>query len=177
MLTLRALQWPDDRAGLLALDTAFSTDRIYHVMEGDRSFALAAVSVTPPLRKDYPLANDVDTLPTFAAVIVAAVDAQLVGLAALQVEAWNRRARLDHCYVAPAVRGQGVGRALIDAVVAHADALAARCVWLETQNINYPAIQFYERVGFVWCGLDTALYERHAAAGEEIALFFVRQLA
>ena len=33
--------------------------------------------------------------------------------------------------------------------------------------MNYPAIQFYQRMGFVWCGLDRSLYDPGGdAAGE-----------
>jgi ribosomal protein S18 acetylase RimI-like enzyme len=33
-----------------------------------------------------------------------------------------------------------------------------RCLWLETENVNYPAIGFYRRAGFRLCGLDDILY-------------------
>jgi ribosomal protein S18 acetylase RimI-like enzyme len=79
-------------------------------------------------------------------------------------------------YIAPEHRGHGVGRALIDAAVTEVQKRNARCLWLETQNINYAAIQFYKRVGFQWCGLDTSLYDPQRVATEEIALFFVRWL-
>ena len=35
---------------------------------------------------------------------------------------------------------------------------STRCSWLETQNVNYPAAQFYRRLGFRLCGLDETLY-------------------
>jgi ribosomal protein S18 acetylase RimI-like enzyme len=35
---------------------------------------------------------------------------------------------------------------------------ATGCLWLETQNVNYPAVQFYRRMGFRLCGLDETLY-------------------
>jgi len=65
---------------------------------------------------------------------------------------------------------------LIDNVVQAAHQRHAGCLWLETQNINYGAIQFYQRVGFTWCGLDLALYDSHGLAAGETALFFVRYL-
>lgn len=177
MLTFRPLDWPADRAGLGALDTSFRTGRVYQVVRRAHSFALSPVSVSPPLHKDYRLADELDGLPDFEQVIVAERDASIVGVAALRFEAWNRRAILWHLYVAPAERGQGVGRALVDRVIEAARRQAARCVWLETQNINYDAIQFYERVGFAWCGLDTTLYDPGGQPLDEIALFFVYPLA
>jgi ribosomal protein S18 acetylase RimI-like enzyme len=176
MVTVRSLSWPADRPALLALDTSFVTDRVYQVMHTNRSFTLNAVSVTPPLRKDYLFANEVDTLPAFDHVMVAKIDETLVGVAALKIEDWNRRAILVHFYLAPADRGHGVGRILMNHVTQIAQTQNVRCVWLETQNINYGAIQFYQRVGFQWCGLDTSLYDPHSNATQECALFFVRQL-
>lgn len=177
MVKLRALQWPDDREGLLALDTAFTTDRIYRVVATEQSFVLETVVVTAPLRKAYDLTEHVDHLPDFDHVVIAEVDTQLAGMAALRYEAWNRRAVLWHLYVAPTQRGRGVGRGLMEAVVHTAQAWQARCVWLETQNVNYGAIQFYQQLGFVWCGLDLALYDLHESPMGETALFFARTLA
>jgi ribosomal protein S18 acetylase RimI-like enzyme len=176
MVTLRLLQWPQDRPALLTLDASFSTDRVYQVLQLDRSFTLEVTSITPPLHKDYAFADDVDSLPTFDHVVVAEMDTTLVGIMALKFEAWNRRAVVWHFYMAPAYRGRGVGRALMDAAAAEAQNRNARCLWIETQNINYGAIQFYERVGFRWCGLDTSLYDPQRVAPEERALFFVRWL-
>ena len=51
--------------------------------------------------------------------------------------------------VAPASRGRGVGRALLGAAEAWAQAHDARWLEVETQNINAPACRFYERNGFV----------------------------
>jgi ribosomal protein S18 acetylase RimI-like enzyme len=104
------------------------------------------------------------------------MDTTLVGIMALKFEAWNRRAVVWHFYMAPAYRGRGVGRALMDAAADEAQNRNVRCLWIETQNINYGAIQFYERVGFRWCGLDTSLYDPQRVAPEERALFFVRWL-
>ena len=176
MLNLRPLQWPADRAALLALDTAFETNRIYRVVHAARSFSLEVVPVDPPLRKDYGLAAELDDLPGLDRVLVADLDGAIVGLAALKLERWNRRAVLWHCYVASGQRGRGVGRALIDAALDAAHTLGARCLWLETQTVNYPAIGFYERVGFRCCGLDTTLYDPATIAPNEIALFFVHDL-
>lgn len=177
MVTLRALRWPEDRPSLLALDVSFSSDYCYQLVQAERSFALEVIPLTPPLHKQYDVAHDLDTLPTYDFVVVAERMRRLVGVAALTVESWNRRANLRHCYVDQGCRGQGIGRALIEAAIAFAQTRHMRCVWLETQNINYPAIHFYERMGFVWCGLDTTLYDQPKTAPVEIALFFVRQLA
>jgi len=176
MTTLRLLQWPDDRERLRSLDTSFTTDRIYRVDATGLSFTLEETAIIPALQKDYRFADHADSLPTVDYVVVAEVAGELAGVAAVTFEAWNRRAVLMHCYIAPAYRGQGIGRSLIDNVVEAAHQRDVRCVWLETQNINYGAIQFYQRVGFTCCGLDLALYDSRGPAAGETALFFVRYL-
>ena len=177
MVTIRSLQWPADRRAIGASDTSFVTDKVFTVVTTDRSVMLTVVPVTPPRRKDYRLDDDLDMLLSYDHVLVAEVDHRVVGLAAITLETWNRRAIVEHFYVALGVRGQGVGRRLMERVVELAQAAAMRCVWLETQTINYGAIQFYERLGFRWCGLDTALYDAAQTASDEIALYFVRDLA
>jgi GNAT superfamily N-acetyltransferase len=54
---------------------------------------------------------------------------------------------LQDLYVDPEVRGQGVGRALIEAVYAAADAAGAPSVYWLTQDFNHEARRLYDRVG------------------------------
>ncbi len=136
MLSLRMLRWPDDRESLSSLDTSFTTDRIYRVVATNLSFVLHDIPIAPALHKDYQFADHVESLPALDYVVVAEVDAILAGVAALKVEAWNRRAVLWHLYIGQAYRRNGIGRALIDTVMRAAQEREARCLWLETQNIN-----------------------------------------
>jgi ribosomal protein S18 acetylase RimI-like enzyme len=176
MFTLRSLRWPDDRDALCALDTSFTTERVYRVVATATAFTLQDTTVSPPLHKVYDLANEVEQFPTFDHVVVAEQETQLAGVAALAHDAADRRALLRHLYVGRGYRGQGIGRALMDAMLARAQHDHARCVWLETQDVNYGAIQFYQRVGFQWCGLDLSLDERDGSASDETAVFFMRML-
>jgi ribosomal protein S18 acetylase RimI-like enzyme len=101
----------------------------------------------------------------------------VVGLAAMRLEQWNRRARLEHLYVASQVRGRGIARALVESAMDGARQLGARGVWVETQTTNYGAIRFYERTGFAWCGLDTSLYDPDDVSVNEIAVFLWRAVS
>ena len=51
---------------------------------------------------------------------------------------------------------------------------AARVLWVETQDVNFPAITFYRRVGFEVCGFDSTLYDGKEAG--EVAVFLSRGL-
>lgn len=174
MIAIRPVRLPDDEAQLLALGRTFTTDRVYRIARTAHSFTLDEVSVRPPLRKEFPLADELGENRAWEHGFVAEEAGAIVGFAAFTHRPWNRRTELWHLYVAPAVRGQGVGRALVDTVVAAAREAGARCVWLETSTVAYPAIQFYRRLGFELCGLDLSLYEPASVAPGEAALYFAR---
>lgn len=53
---------------------------------------------------------------------------------------------LEDLFVDPARRGGGIGRALIDAVYAEADARKATRTYWATQEFNYPARTLYDTV-------------------------------
>jgi ribosomal protein S18 acetylase RimI-like enzyme len=176
MVELRELEWPTDRGEVLALDTSYTTDRRLRLELTSRSASLVEDVGPAPVHRTYGLADVVDALPGYAWVRVARTNAVVTGLAALAYEPWNCRARLEHLYVAQEARRGGVGRALVEAAVGAAGGLGARGVWVETQTSNYGAVRFYERIGFRWCGLDTSLYDPRAVAGDEVGIFFWRDV-
>lgn len=57
------------------------------------------------------------------------------------------RTYLQDLYALPDLRGQGVGRALIEAVYRAADAAGAPAVYWMTQEFNATARRLYDRVG------------------------------
>jgi ribosomal protein S18 acetylase RimI-like enzyme len=167
-----------DLDGLAALDTAFVTDRIYQVRRDGLAFRLDVQRVDPPIAKSYPRPR-LELSDRLLVACADEADGELVGYGELECEAWNGRARIEHIYVSSHFRGRGAGRALIDALAERAGREpSARCLWLETQNVNYPAVQFYLRMGFRLCGLDETLYrpgDPHILPGE-VALYFARDL-
>lgn len=172
--TVRSLEWPTDLEKLEQLDTSFETHSIYEVLRQARGFSIVERSVQPPLRKCYTI--DWRELESADAAVVAELDGTLAGVAALEYETWNRRAVISHLYVDRSVRGQGVGQRLLQELQRHAIVLGARVLFAETQNVNVPAIRFYERNDFTLVGLDTSLYDSTADA-RETALYFVAPLA
>ncbi len=54
---------------------------------------------------------------------------------------------LQDLYADPEVRGQGLGRALIEAVYASADAKGCPQVYWMTQDFNHEARKLYDRIG------------------------------
>ncbi|MFW2541817.1 N-acetyltransferase family protein [Primorskyibacter sp. 2E107] len=83
--------------------------------------------------------------------LVAEVDGTLVGLAhyLFHRHGWKIEnvCYLQDLYAVPEARGKGVGRALIEAVYAAADAAEAPSVYWTTQEFNTTARQLYDRIG------------------------------
>jgi ribosomal protein S18 acetylase RimI-like enzyme len=84
-------------------------------------------------------------------------DGQLVGMATLRRE---ERVRTDHkaflfgMYVLPEHRRQGIGRALLEAVISRAEGLGVRQVNLTVNSENSAAVLLYEACGFERFGLE-----------------------
>jgi GNAT superfamily N-acetyltransferase len=85
--------------------------------------------------------------------LVAEVEGQLLGLThyLFHRHAWKIEevCYLQDLYVDPAARGLGLGRALIEAVYARADAAGAPAVYWLTQDFNAEARQLYDRIAQV----------------------------
>jgi ribosomal protein S18 acetylase RimI-like enzyme len=176
VIALRPLHWPDDRASLLGLDTSFTTDRVFRLEQTNHGFKLDATAVESPIHKSYSLVDDVDLIRSHDWVTIAEYNHAVAGVASMTIEAWNRRAVLHHLYVTREARRIGVGHALVTAAIGNARDRNARCVWVETQTVNYGAVQFYRSAGFEWCGFDTSLYDPSDAGVGEVALFFSRDV-
>ncbi|MFJ5777031.1 GNAT family N-acetyltransferase [Streptomyces sp. NPDC093094] len=169
---------PEDAEAVESLDGSFTTRTVFEVTVTEAGFALREVPVDPPLRKVFP--PDVtgeDTAdgedkedPDSRTYVAVGPDGAVAGFAVLSYAAWNRRLTVEDIEVAPAHRGRGVGRALVGHAVGHARERGARHLWLEVTSVNAPAIHAYRRMGFAFCGLDTALYDGTPSAGEQ-ALF------
>ena len=178
MLQLRPALWPQDVSSVDALDTSFVTDKVYRLAQEGLTFCLLEEDVSPPLSKRYTLdCHDAEARAEWDYAIVAQAGGRAVGFVAAQYVAWNRRVNIWHLYVAPDYRGRGLGTQLIDSVEGFARAAGARCLWLETQNVNFPAVSFYLHAGFTLCGLDASLYDPDSLAQAETALFMTRPVS
>ncbi len=164
MVTIRPLRLPDDARAILSLDTSFETERLYVVEVTENAFRL--VEVSAHYSKQYTVQLDeLARLAGFYYAEVASTGNEIVGLAAAEYSEWNRRIVLHHLYVSRSHRKSGIGCALLQNVTEWARERRPEpaASGLETQNVNFAAIQFYKRAGFSLCGFDTSLlrYRQH----------------
>jgi putative acetyltransferase len=81
------------------------------------------------------------------AFVIAYLDDEAVGCGAVRrLDAAT--AELKRMYVAPAVRGRGIGRALVEALEQQARLLGTSRVVLETGTRLAPALRLYEAMGY-----------------------------
>ncbi|WP_189863918.1 GNAT family N-acetyltransferase [Streptomyces poonensis] len=169
---------PEDREALAGLDGSFTTASVFHVAVTDEGFSMRQTPVDPPVHKVFPDEDDdadEDGDPELNRTVVAFDGDELCGFVKISFAPWNARLTIRDIAVASAWRGKGVGRALMDQASDFARERGAGHMWLEVSNINAPAVRAYLRMGFVFCGLDTSLYDGTESAGEQ-ALFMARWL-
>ncbi|MFA7766550.1 GNAT family N-acetyltransferase [Streptomyces sp. NPDC048723] len=177
---------PEDAGAIEALDSSFTTATVFEVSDpgsGDGAgsgFLLREVPVDPPVHKVFPPEEHDEQV--FGGGKDSAADARtfvaldgdlLCGFAAVGYAPWNRRLTIEDIEVSPGHRGRGIGRALMECAERFARERGAEHLWLEVSSVNAPAVHAYRRMGFTFCGLDTALYGGTPAAGEQ-ALYMSR---
>ncbi|MDN3691816.1 GNAT family N-acetyltransferase [Chryseobacterium tructae] len=115
-------------------------------------------------------ANDIEELNTIIEnnhSFGAFAENKLQGWIICEHRTWNNSFYIENILINEEYRRQGIGIMLIKNAIKEARKLNCRVIELETQNTNYPAIQFYRRMGFNMTGINTRLYDQ----SEEIALF------
>jgi Acetyltransferases len=93
-----------------------------------------------------------------------------IGYVELDHERWNNRVRVTNLWVEEGRRRDGVGRALLAKAEEEARALGARCMVLETQSSNWPALCFYRAMGFAFTGCDLTAYSDDDVERGEVRL-------
>ncbi|WKD36086.1 GNAT family N-acetyltransferase [Streptomyces xanthophaeus] len=177
---------PEDAGAIEALDSSFTTATVFEVSDpgsGDGAgsgFLLREVPVDPPVHKVFPPEEHDEQVfgggkdsDADARTFVALDGDLLCGFAAVGYAPWNRRLTIEDIEVSPGHRGRGIGRALMECAERFARERGAEHLWLEVSSVNAPAVHAYRRMGFTFCGLDTALYGGTPAAGEQ-ALYMSR---
>ena len=193
-IDVRAVHVNDARA-LHELDYSFETDRIYSLrvrgaMVADSptkdfdgpslAFELVEIAVEPPLYKTY--CEYKGTLEAVEAKIrgveggfVALAEGQVAGGVLLSVEEWRLVAKIEDLIVGRQFRRYGIGSLLLNCASDWARNQGCWAILLETQNVNYPAIQFYLRNGLEVWSINRNYYPP-GPAEHEVAIFMGKKL-
>lgn len=97
-------------------------------------------------------------------------DGSIIAYLEFDTEEWNNRLVMTQLLVKNECRGKGVGRMLVDFVKDFAAREDYRIITLETQNTNIPAIDFYFRMGFRFCGSNIFFYSNDDIGENEVML-------
>ena len=93
-------------------------------------------------------------------------------------EEWSNRLMVTELWVCDALRGQGIGKLLMDKAKEIAVSQKRRAIILETQSCNTNAIGFYLHEGFELIGFDTCCYTNDDIGKKEVRLnlgYFFRE--
>src|SRR5437899_3624810 len=186
----------DDATALHKLDYSFETDRIYTLRvqgplaQGDTNssgsskpaltFELLETPVDPPVYKSLrefgsSLAQLKGKLRCVEGGYIALAGGQVAGVILLNVEEERSVARIEHIIVGRQFRRYGIGSLLLSCASDWARNRGCWAIVLETQNVNYPAIQFYLRNGFEAWSVHQHFYPP-GSVEHEVAIFMGKKL-
>jgi ribosomal protein S18 acetylase RimI-like enzyme len=161
----------------LALDASFTTDHVWQMDGSDADDVMnatfRAVRLPRPMKVSYPrnmdgLSEDWHRNDCF---LVAEDGDEIAGYLDMVIHRWNLTGWINNIVVATAYRRRGVGTALLRAADRWARRNGLHRILAETQTKNYPAICFYRKNAYKFCGFSDQYY-----TNQDIALFFALNL-
>ena len=103
--------------------------------------------------------------------LVAEVDNEVRGYIDLLARPWRRAGWVANLAVERGYRKRGIGTALMRQARQWAREQGLQTILAEATTKNYPALCFYQKLGFQFCGFNDHYY-----TNQDIALFFVQTL-
>lgn len=166
-----------DLNACLSLDHASETDHVWQmkVHEGESQVDVAFQKVRLPRHMPvaYPrsLEQLVEDWQRDEGFLTAEVDGEVAGYLDLLVYPWQQVGWVANMAVDRVHRRKGIGTALMRHARQWAREQGLRSLQAEATTKNYPALSFYRKVGFQFCGFNDRYYQN-----QDIALFFVLNL-
>lgn len=166
-----------DLNACLVLDHSCVTDHVWQmkVQESESQVGVTFHTVRLPRRMqvEYPrnLEQLVDDWQRGEGFLVAEVDNQVCGYVDLFVQPWQRMGWIVNIAVDRTHRKRGIGTTLMRHARQWAREQDLQMLLTEATTKNYPALCFYQKLGFQFCGFNDHYY-----TNQDIALFFVRAL-
>ena len=160
-----------------ALNGSYVTEHVWQMEArvGEEGIALAfrQVKLPRPMRVGYPRHSEqlVENWRRDECFLVAEEGGSVQGYIDMTVQAWHRTGWINNLVVAKSRRREGIGSALLRAALEWARERELKQIVAEAQTKNYPAICFFQKNGFVFCGFS----DRHYL-NKDIAVFFAQDL-
>ncbi len=166
-----------DLNACLSLDHASVTDHVWQMQFEEAEFQVRVTFPTVRLprrmRVEYPRSLDqlVEDWQRDEGFLVADVDNEVRGYVDLLAQPWQRMGWVANMTVDRGFRRRGIGTALMRHARQWAREQGLQAILAEATTKNYPALCFYQKLGFKFCGFNDHYY-----TNQDIALFFVWKL-
>jgi ribosomal protein S18 acetylase RimI-like enzyme len=108
--------------------------------------------------------------------LVVEHNGRLVGFLDAEIEPWRNVVKIWDVLVDEEHRRQGIGTELTRRAQEFAAKNNCRALVVETQTTNWPALNFYLKMGFQVCAVDDHFYTNRDLERKEVALFLYREL-
>jgi GNAT superfamily N-acetyltransferase len=164
----------DDLELCLTMDGDGTADHVWQITQREQphqiQVILNGVRLPRPMPIEYPRSAPeiLDQWKQIDTVLVAEEGDYLAGFVDGLRESWHGLAVVRNLVVTPAARRRGVGTALIGGINHWAHSMGLHALVVEAGSQNWPAICFYQKLGFSFSGLSDRHYR------DRIALFFAR---
>jgi streptothricin acetyltransferase len=176
---------PFTQAEIWPIITGYETQEIYAVEKTETDlqtrFDIRLVQLEKPYRTAYfedftaEECQWYQTLLPLGHSFGAYYNGRLIGFALAEVMADKDLLRVWEFHVMAEFRRMGVGRALMEQVVAKAQQANLPMIMLETQNTNVKAIRFYRSMGFTLEAIDLSQYFNLDNSDASATAFFMKR--
>ncbi len=165
-----------DLNACLALDDSFETDYVWQLEERRDAYSVAStfrLTRLPRTMKVTGIVSRDGVAEKYRQGTNLWVydDDGVRGFIDATVEEWNQSACISHLAVARVHRHKGIGTQLLRTVLEWAHLKKLGIVLTDTSTKAHPAISFYQKHGFAFCGFSDRLYPNR-----DIAMLFALNL-
>lgn len=169
----------DDIVGCLALDHTYTTEYVWQMRTENNALERHVYFSTERLPRQLETTYEVKADRLIKALspdhcFLVAVDKEetdILGYATMSYNPLLSIAQIHDIVVSLPLRRRRIGSRFIKIARQWAEERYAQRLFLETQTKNYPAIQFAQALGFVYCGFND-----HYFLNQDIAIFFYQSL-
>ena len=166
----------DDLEACLQLSGACVSSHIWQLTQREQEeqigISLNEIRLPRPMRVNYPRSPEeiIELWKSMSALLVAEERGTICGFLDLHAEPWHDIASIKNLVVGEPFRRRGIGSALVSASNQWARAQRLGALMTEAQSQNWPAITFYRKHGFTFCGFNDRYYPN------QLAVFFTQRV-